>query len=161
MNKLLICWQNWQFGMKIFNLMSNKVWSNSIIFENLSHQLSRSCSLWYQVFYTSLHISWGQNQVVLKWHEHMCFPESNQTRKTRVHCYLGNSLWVGKATILWSLRACSNNSFREWEWSCDDLPANKESSKVWKLILFDSSCWGSQRAAAITGWTHTNTHIHN
>lgn len=50
----------------------------------------------------------------------------------RVQCYLGNSLWVGKATILWSFRACSYNSFSEWEWSCSDLPANTESEAVWK-----------------------------
>lgn len=42
-----------------------------------------------------------------------------------VQCYLGKSLWVGRATILWSLRACSYSSFSEWEWSCDDLPINR------------------------------------
>lgn len=29
--------------------------------------------------------------------------------------YLGKSLCVGSATIRWSLRACSYNSFSEWE----------------------------------------------
>lgn len=121
----------------------------------------------FRIRYFTRHCVFPEDKIddsVFNWHEQMWLSFmrnfSNQTRArererdrkwntARVQFYLGNSLWVGKATILWSFRACSYNSFSEWEWSCNDLPVNTASDAVWKLVRFDSCCWVSE---GITGW---------
>lgn len=146
---------------------SDQTW-RIIYFCILSHQLCRSCSLWYQVFYTSPHISWRPNRsysYYLSWADLVFWDKIVKPNKRhrviehKVQCYLGNSLWVGKATILWSFRACSYNSFSEWEWSCEDLPVITESDAAWKLILFIllRASEGCSHHRVDTG-KHTNSH---